>query len=155
MISEFIRKRLSKKENGSSMGVDLCACMLVFLFSFGMILAYLSYTQAAQMKMQIDNVGKEYIYKLEETGIFDDSMKAGLKTALENCGCTVDMTSFQTNATVQVEYGKEVNYKVTVSFPNPLYERLGAEKKGVSIVTVAGIRPTITYTIERRSTSRW
>lgn len=155
MIKKLLWKRISGKEDGSSLGVDLCACLMVFIFSFGMILAYLSYTQAAQMKMQIDNVAKEYIYKLEETGMFDNTMKNGLKTSLEACGCTVDMTTFQTNASTQVDYGKEVRYQVTVSFPNPLYQRLGGEVHGESIVTVMGLKPMITYTIERRSTSRW
>ena len=147
MIKKLLWKRISRKEDGSSLGVDLCACLMVFIFSFGMILAYLSYTQAAQMKMQIDNVAKEYIYKLEESGIFDNTMKNGLQASLEACGCTVDMTTFQTNATTQVDYGKEVRY--------PLYQRLGGEVHGQSIVTVMGLKPTITYTIERRSTSRW
>lgn len=155
MIREALKRLIWKKEEGSSIAIDLCACLLVFVFSFGMIIAYLSYTQAAQMKMQIDNVGKEYIYKLEETGLFDSTMQAGLVTELEGLGCTIVPGSFHTNATTQVAYGKEITYEITITFPNPLYERLGAEKKGASIVTVAGIKPNITYTIERRSTSRW
>ena len=155
MLKRLMKKIWGQKENGSSLAVDLCACLLVFIFSFGMILAYLSYTQAAQIKMRVDAVGKEYIYKLEETGIFDSTMQTNLVKELESIGCTVVPGSFQTNATTQVEYGKEVTYKITITFPNPLYQRLGAEVHGASIVTVAGLKPNITYTIERRSTSRW
>lgn len=155
MILEWIKKKIREKESGTSLPVDLLACLLVFIFCMGMIIAYMSYTKSAQLKMQIDNVGKEYIYKVEETGLMDTSMKNQFFAELEKIGCTVNKSSFQTNAGTQVDYGQEVWFQVQITIPNPLYESLSVERHGRTVVTIPGITPTISYTIERRSTSRW
>ena len=149
-------RKITKQEESGNM-IDLTACLLVFVFTFAMILLYMAYTKSAQMKMTVDNVAKEYIYRLEETGIIDDTMKANLEKSLKAVGCTnVTFPDGWSNAYKrQVPYGDELYFRVEMDLPNPLYEMLGAESGKETIVTFSFIPKTIHYTLERRSVSRW
>lgn len=144
-----------KKEDGDM--VDMMGSVLVLIFVFGMVLAYFSYSKMIQMKMSIDNIAKEYLYQMEESGQFTTAMQNSMKAELQALGCTVNnFTGTSPTGATQAGYGSVITLKCSVTFPNPLYTNLGtASHTGTFDFVTIATNANITYTIERKSVARY
>lgn len=143
-----------KKEDGDM--IDMMGSVLVLIFVFGMVLAYFSYSKMIQMKMSIDNIAKEYLYQMEESGQFTTAMQNSMKAELQALGCTVNnFTGTSPTGSTQAGYGSVITLKCSVTFPNPLYTNLGtASHTGTFDFVTIATNAKITYTVERKSVAR-
>lgn len=164
----FYHPSSNRMENGNI--IDNLSAIIVMVFVFAVLYAFISYGKCVMIKLKADNITKEYLYKMEEWGYLRAEDEKALKDALTEAGFT--NISINTNVPIgkQVAYGDKVELTITVSVRNPVYEVLGAEPRGGeftldkngyptnaggTMFTKAGLSPIITFSITMSSTSKW
>lgn len=177
-----LKSLFRKRESGNA--IDMLGSVFVVVMMFAMILALVSYASLVEKKLSIDNTVKQYLYVTEQYGYLDGlptntnpitcaMSGTSLNTAglaigsdaekmikdLERNGCTNVVIESDTTRT-QKGYGQEVVVDLTVSFPNPLFETIGAtteeqaNRSWFKILMPASSR-TVSYNVRFESASRW
>ena len=146
--------RVLKKEQGTVLADEL-GSLLVIAFMFAILLAYAGYSKMVQMKLSIDNVSKEYLYQMEQDGYLSEEMKGFMIEDLKLLGIYEDSISFEETTETQVAYGDRVTLNCSVTFANPLYDLLSADRHGESLFSVIGLKKTVTYKISMSATAKW
>lgn len=159
---------LNKMEDGNI--VDNLTVIIIMVFVFAVLFAFISYSKCVMIKLNADSITKEYLYKMEEWGYLKPEDKEALIKDLENAGFTVNRIETNIPVGKQAAYGDKVVLTITVSIQNPVYEILGAEKKGGEYVldengnqtntggtmfVKAGLSPILTFSVSMSSTSKW
>lgn len=176
-FSLLLHTKKNKKEPGNI--VDQMGSLFVMVFMLVMVLVLIAYSKMVQMRISIDNVVKEYLYQMEEEGCLTEEMQASMKEELRDLGVdygsageAISFAGTSNLGTNQAAYGDKVTLVCTMTFPNPLYETISAEKKGnghtwevddagnlksrdATWFTIAGLEQTITYTAKMSATSKW
>lgn len=146
----FIAK---KKEDGTFF--DLLGSFLVIVFCLATVLAVINYAKLCQTRMGIDNIGKEYLYAMEESGTFTNDDKTRMVSDLAKLGVTlVNTTGTTPTGATQASYGRPITLKFEVKFQNPIATVFSASGTD-SWFRVPGMAPEITYVFDRSSSSRW
>lgn len=151
----FIPKRF---EDGNV--IDQIGSIIVVAFIFCLILAYSAYGKITQERLSINNVAKEYLYKMEEIGYMSTEDFANFKDDMAAIGATVNAASVselgaqgvQTDDT-QVTYGDKVTLAFNVEFENPFYSIF--TKEGGSLFRIMGFDEKISYDVIMSSTAKW
>lgn len=121
---------------------------------FALILAYASYGKITQERLAIDNVSKEYLYKMEEVGYLSDDDRDRLIEDMAAIGVVVN--DFSANGvstnTTQVTYGDKVTLALNVTFENPLYTTFS---RNDSYIRFLGFEENLSYNIVMSSTAKW
>ncbi len=131
--------------------IDELGCILIIAFIFALILVFSSYGKATQLHLEINNIAKEYLYKMEETGYLSEEDEAALKANMIAIGAT-EIVVEATTTTTQVPYGGKVTLAMNVTMTNPLYSTFG---KDSSMFHIGGFSETLTYPVCMSSTSKW
>ena len=153
-----------KREDGNA--IDLMSGVLVMVLLFVIILIMIAYGSLVSKRLDIDNTVKEYLYIAEQYGHLcngSDGLKSEvckdfcseLEQKLVNEHGCLSASVLPDTTMSQVPYGDKVRVHVVVQFTNPLYEKIGAEEKGQSMFTIAGIQRVIEYSVSYDATSRW
>lgn len=151
----FVPKRF---EDGNV--IDQIGSIIVVAFIFCLILAYSAYGKITQERLSINNVAKEYLYKMEEIGYMSTEDFANFKDDMAAIGATVNAASVselsaqgvQTDDT-QVTYGDKVTLAFNVEFENPFYSIF--TKEGGSLFRIMGFDEKISYDVIMSSTAKW
>lgn len=144
--------------------IDQIGSILVVAFIFCLILAYSAYGKITQERLAINNVAKEYLYKMEEIGYMSPEDFQNFKDDMSNIGVTVVGADGSTDASVltaqgeqtdynQVTYGDTVTLAFTVQFENPFYTIF--TKEGGSLFNIMGFEENISYDVVMSSTAKW
>lgn len=151
----FVPKRF---EDGNV--IDQIGSIIVVAFIFCLILAYSAYGKITQERLSINNVAKEYLYKMEEIGYMSTEDFANFKDDMAAIGAIVNAASVselgaqgvQTDDT-QVTYGDKVTLAFNVEFENPFYSIF--TKEGGSLFRIMGFDEKISYDVIMSSTAKW
>ena len=144
---------IKKKEDGTFF--DLLGSFLVIVFCLATVLVVINYAKLCQTRMGIDNIGKAYLYAMEESGTFTDADKTKMTSDLSKIGVTlVNTTGTTPTGATQASYGRPITLKFEVQFQNPIASVFSASSTD-SWFRVPGMQATITYTFDRSSSSRW
>jgi len=155
----FVQKKSTgckqaRMEDG--MMVDELGTLFVLLFCVVLILSYASFSRMVQMRLAIDNVCKEYLYQMEQSGTLSTQMQADMKSELQAIGVDAASISFAGTShlgTNQAKYGDKITLKCSVQFDNPLYRTFGRQKS--NWFKLLGVPPKISYSKQTQATSRW
>lgn len=146
-----IRNRM---ENGNI--IDELGSIFVMIFIVALILVYTAYGRLTQERLAVNNIAKEYLYKMEEQGYLspDDKINMENDLASEVDGITVawDAVTQNVNPEQQVTYGDTVTLSFSVTFPNPLFMTFSRDE---SYVKIPGFSNTLTYPVSVSSTAKW
>lgn len=146
---KFVPKRF---EEGNI--IDQLGSIIMVAFMFALILAYASYGKITQERLAIDNVSKEYLYKMEEVGYLSDDDRDRLIEDMAAIGVVVN--DFSANGvstnTTQVTYGDKVTLALNVTFENPLYTTFS---RNDSYIRFLGFEENLSYNIVMSSTAKW
>ena len=149
MTKQKIRLIAEPKHKEEGNIIDQLGAIIVMLFVFSMILAYAAYGKTVQQKLTIDNIAKEYLYEMEQTGYLKN--KDALTTALIDNGITVT-DDYAGTTTTQVAYGDKVILSFQCEFPNPLFTTFANDSK---LFHGTGLSEMNTYTVYMTATSKW
>lgn len=147
-----------RKAQESGNVIDLTSSFLVMFFAFALLLLFLVFSKTAAVKLSIDMVAKDTIYKMEEVGCMTTEIEDGFKQQLKDNGIYVTAASGTKNAsitrqsgttTTQQQYGDEVTLDYIIYFDNPLYDQ------GLLQFFPAAQNKTISYHVKRSTTSKW
>lgn len=142
------KKHFSKTEHGWM--VDQLGALLVILFVCAILVAFIQYSKLVEIKLSCDNIGKKYLYQMEQMGYMTAEDKQNMKNELANA---LDLTEAQKNSItfsgvgtngVQVSYGGRVELICNVTFSNPMAENFGTM-----------FAPEMSYQINMSATSKW
>ena len=131
--------------------IDELGSIFVMIFIIALILVFTSYGKLTQQRLAINNIAKEYLYKMEETGYLsvDDMVK--METDMKEIGVT-ELTFGPETDTQQVTYGDSVTLAFHVVFPNPLFSTFSQED---SYIKILGFDPDLGYDVNISSTAKW
>ena len=139
--------------------IDQIGSILVVAFIFALILAYSAYGKLTQERLAVDNVAKEYLYKMEEYGYLRSEDEANLESDMSAVGATITdygETTRENGAAhaddVQVTYGDQVILDLTLTYPNPFFNVFSSEN---SWIKVMGFEEMIEYKIRMSATAKW
>lgn len=142
--------------------IDQMGSIFVMVFMFVMVLVFAGYSKMVMMRINIDTVTKSYLYQMEEEGCLTAEMQQYMKEELRdigvNYGTDGDAISFAGTSNLgddQAPYGSRITLQCSMSFPNPMYETIGQEKKGDAWFTLPGLARTLNYTVKMTATSKW
>ena len=142
--------------------IDQMGSIFVMVFMFVMVLVFAGYSKMVMMRINIDTVTKGYLYQMEEEGCLTAEMQQYMKEELRdigvNYGVDGDAISFAGTSNLgddQAPYGSRITLQCSMSFPNPMYETIGQEKKGDTWFTIPGLARTLDYTVKMTATSKW
>lgn len=142
-----------KKEDGTFF--DLLGSFLVIVFCLATVLAVINYAKLCQTRMGIDNIGKSYLYAMEESGTFTADDLTRMRADLSKLGVTLLNTTGTTpTGATQASYGRPITLKFEVQFPNPIATVFSTSSTD-SWFQVPGMEPIINYVFDRSSSSRW
>lgn len=137
--------------------IDQIGSILVVIFIFALILAYSAYGKLTQERLAVDNVAKEYLYKMEEYGYLRSEDEDAMVLAMNQVGATV--VSFgettrekESSSDAQVTYGDQVVLDLTLSYPNPLFNVFSRDNSWIKIF---GFDEEISYHIRMSATAKW
>lgn len=147
MKNLFVHKKTTEKGNI----IDQLGSIIVMAFVFAMILAFAAYGKIVQAKLSINNIAKEYLYRMEQNGLMTSEDMAEMTEKLANEGITVIENGFNGTTTEQVPYGEEVILICNVEFENPLYSVF---KEG-SYIVISGFPEKLQYGVSLPATSKW
>lgn len=103
-----------KKRKGSL--VDVLSSLIVILCLTIIMLAYLYTIQAADMKLQIDQLARKYILEMETTGYLSEAEETRLKQELTQLQVEeIDLTGTTFS---QAGYGNPVYLQIQCSIPS-------------------------------------
>ena len=137
--------------------IDQIGSILVVVFIFALILAYSAYGKLTQERLAVDNVAKEYLYKMEEYGYLRSEDEDAMVLAMESVGAEVvsfgDTTREKESASdAQVTYGDQVILDLTLSYPNPFFNVFSSDNAWIKIL---GFEEDIQYHIRMSATAKW
>lgn len=135
--------------------IDQLGTIFVVAFVFALILAYSAYGKLVQERLAIDNVAKEYLYRMEEKGYLTSDDKILLEEDMESIGVKeIQFTSSSGVSTTetQVAYGDKVTLALNVEFINPLYATFSTEG---AMIKIFGFEKNISYDVIMSSTAKW
>lgn len=109
--------------------IDQLAGVLTMCFMFAALLAYICFGRMVQIRLDIDNIAKKYLYQMEQDGYLTDDnqkemekeLKAIPEIKMTENPVTID-TSLTTTASSPADYGGIVTLDFTVQIHNPLYD---------------------------------
>lgn len=137
--------------------IDQIGSILVVIFIFALILAYSAYGKLTQERLAVDNVAKEYLYKMEEYGYLRIEDETEMVEAMNKVGATV--VSFgettresELSTDAQVTYGDQVVLDLTLTYPNPLFNVFSSDNAWIKIF---GFDSEIEYRIRMSATAKW
>ena len=138
--------------------IDEIGSVLVMILVFALILVFAAYGKVTMQHLAVNNVAKEYLYRMEENGCLTSDEVTSLKADMKSTGVTnTEDTDFLSNASdveTQVTYGAKVTLSLKVKIPNPLYTTFG-NKDNLLYKSVMGFPQTFSYPIVMSSTSKW
>jgi len=140
--------------------IDQIGSVLVIAFIFCLILAYAAYGKVTQQRLAINNIAKEYLYRMEENGYMSDDDFNHFISDMSLIGVTInaaDVASLgaqgeQTDY-IQVTYGDKVTLAFTAEFENPFFSLF--TKEGGSLFRIMGFDEKISYDVVTSSTAKW
>lgn len=130
--------------------VDNLGAVMVILFVFLMLAAYIQYAQLVEIKLACDNVAKRYLYQMEQTGFLSETDKQNMR---EDLALAIGLSEAQKNSIrfsgagtdgTQVPYGGKVELICDITFDNPVSKKFWAADPD-----------TITYRVSMAATSKW
>lgn len=137
--------------------IDQIGSILVVVFIFALILAYSAYGKLTQERLAVDNVAKEYLYRMEEYGYLRSEDEDAMVAAMESVGAKVvsfgDTTrEKESGSDVQVTYGDQVVLDLTLSYPNPFFNVFSSDNAWIKIL---GFEKEIQYHVRMSATAKW
>lgn len=135
--------------------IDQLGSIILVAFVFALILAYSGYGKVTQERLAINNVAKEYLYKMEEQGYLSSDNEDLLVSDMKSIGATVNSTKLEdgtATSTSQVTYGDKVTLALQVSFSNPFYTLFGMKN---SQFHIPGFEKELNYIVRMSSTAKW
>lgn len=137
---------MKKKEHGNV--IDLMACGWVLIFILLILVFYIGYSKAAQIRIQCDTIAKQYLYIMEANGYLKSDAYENMERAFEQS----DIRIVQNNCTMaQVAYGSIVKVDLIVEFDNPIASMISEENGFVDFMIV----DKFTYRIYMEATAKW
>lgn len=142
--------------------IDQIGSIFVVAFIFAMILAYAAYGKVTQQRLSINNIAKEYLYRMEENGYMSDEDRENFVEDMSYIGVTVNGGATSVSALTakgevtdgtQVTYGDKVTLAFTAEFENPFFSLF--TKAGGSMFRIMGFEEKITYEVVMSSTAKW
>lgn len=140
-----------KKESGV-LAIDEVSCIFVILFTFLMIYVCACYVKMTQMRMEIDSIGRQYLYRMEADGYLTNEDRTLMIEDLVLIGVKRESINFQGTTINQAPYGSKVTLSCSVAFDNPICAVLSNRN---SIFHMTGLQETITHVIEMSATAKW
>lgn len=161
-MKKTVKNFLKKMDIGNI--VDQLGSMLIMMFCFALIFAMSAYGKMVEMKLDINNICKTYLYQMEQDGCLTTTNQASMLNELANIGVMIDgdtlkdTTNLGDGADNQAAYGDKMKLVCHAKFTNPLYQLLGKETKPQNdnlYFVVPGLSPTLSYTVELSATAKW
>lgn len=147
-----IRKKSHSMRMEPANIIDELGSIFVMIFIIALILLYTAYGKLTQERLAINNIAKEYLYKMEETGYLSDEDMDRMEADMKNIGVTEIIFDTVNTDTKQVPYGDSVTLAFNVIFPNPLFETFSRDG---SYIRVMGFDPYLSYDVNISSTAKW
>lgn len=156
------QKNKIKKESGILVA-DALSCFLLIAFTFLMIYVCACYVRMIQIRLEINEIGRQYLYKIEAKGyLTDDDKNDMIKELTESIYINgksivfVDSIDFSGTSTSKIEYGETVNLVCKLEFANPLYTYfLNLKNEGSMFDIDIPSSQRVTHIIDMSATSKW
>lgn len=150
-----MEKQPKQKQLERGSVISQIGSILIVAFIFALILAYSAYGKITQERLAINNVAKEYLYKMEEMGFLSSEDQVNLDLDMANIGATI--VSYTTSDgsitdTSQVTYGDRVTLALAISFQNPLYRVFSTDE---AMFQIHGFEENLNYELVMSSTAKW
>ena len=139
---------MQTKEKGNV--IDQIGSILVMAFIFVMLLAFAAYGRMTQVRLEYNNIAKEYLYLMEQNGYLRAEDKTLLVDDFANAKANVVIEPDTTE--VQQTYGDKVTLHLTVTFQNPLYTVFSTDG---AMFNIFGFNPDLVYEIKKTTTTKW
>lgn len=143
-----------RKEPGNI--IDQLAGVLTMCFMFAALLAYICFGRMVQIRLDIDNIAKKYLYQMEQYGYLKDQDKDKLIENLKNIpevsktGREPEILPNTNTSTNVADYGELVTLDFKVYVHNPLHDHFNTP----GWFYVDGINETEEYHVNISSTAK-